>query len=75
MRVSDPAAIRANFITGMLPIRTGLTSVGLAGSTIGMPEQAPTIAARPVQVRDYAGDSVPDQESDLRQVKGEIAIK
>jgi len=75
MRVSDPAAIRANFITGMLPIRTGLTSVGLAGSPIGMPEQAPTIAARPVQVPDYAGDSVPDQESDLRQIKGEIAIK
>jgi arylsulfatase A-like enzyme len=35
---------RANFITGMLPIRTGLVSVGLAGSPIGMPEQAPTIA-------------------------------
>ena len=42
MRVSDPAAIRANFIAGMLPIRTGLTSVGLAGSPIGMPEQALT---------------------------------
>jgi arylsulfatase len=35
---------RANFITGMLPIRTGLTSVGLPGSPIGMPDQAPTIA-------------------------------
>jgi arylsulfatase A-like enzyme len=35
---------RANFITGMLPIRTGLTSVGLAGSPIGMPDAAPTIA-------------------------------
>ena len=35
---------RANFITGMLPIRTGLVSVGLAGSPIGMPEEAPTIA-------------------------------
>ena len=35
---------RANFVTGMLPIRTGLTTVGQAGSTIGMPATAPTIA-------------------------------
>lgn len=35
---------RANFITGQLPIRTGLTTVGQAGSKIGMPAQAPTIA-------------------------------
>ena len=35
---------RANFITGQLPIRTGLTTVGQAGSTIGMPAEAPTIA-------------------------------
>ena len=35
---------RANFITGELPIRTGLTTVGQAGSTIGMPDAAPTIA-------------------------------
>jgi len=35
---------RANFITGELPIRTGLTTVGQAGSTIGMPDEAPTIA-------------------------------
>jgi arylsulfatase len=35
---------RANFITGQLPIRTGLTTVGQAGATIGMPAQAPTIA-------------------------------
>src|SRR6266498_127464 len=31
---------RANFITGELPIRTGLTTVGQAGSKIGMPAQA-----------------------------------
>ncbi|WP_436642713.1 arylsulfatase [Microbaculum sp. FT89] len=35
---------RANFITGELPIRTGLTTVGQAGATIGMPDKAPTIA-------------------------------
>ncbi len=35
---------RANFITGELPIRTGLTTVGQAGATIGMPDEAPTIA-------------------------------
>ncbi len=35
---------RANFITGQLPIRTGLTTVGQAGADIGMPDAAPTIA-------------------------------
>jgi arylsulfatase len=35
---------RANFITGELPIRTGLTTVGQAGSPLGMPDEAPTIA-------------------------------
>jgi arylsulfatase A-like enzyme len=35
---------RANLITGELPIRTGLTTVGQAGAKIGMPDQAPTIA-------------------------------
>jgi arylsulfatase A-like enzyme len=35
---------RANFITGELPIRTGLTTVGQAGAKTGMPDAAPTIA-------------------------------
>lgn len=35
---------RANFITGQLPIRTGMTTVGQAGAKIGMPATAPTIA-------------------------------
>jgi arylsulfatase len=35
---------RANFITGEIPIRTGMTTVGQAGSPIGMPDEAPTIA-------------------------------
>jgi arylsulfatase len=35
---------RANFITGQLPIRTGLTTVGQAGAKVGMPDEAPTVA-------------------------------
>jgi arylsulfatase len=35
---------RANFITGQLPIRTGMTTVGQAGAKIGLPAAAPTIA-------------------------------
>jgi arylsulfatase A-like enzyme len=35
---------RANFVTGQLPIRTGLTTVGQAGAKTGMPAEAPTIA-------------------------------
>lgn len=35
---------RANFITGELPIRTGMTTVGQAGSKVGLPDQAVTIA-------------------------------
>jgi arylsulfatase A-like enzyme len=35
---------RANFVTGELPIRTGLTTVGQAGATVGIPDEAPTIA-------------------------------
>jgi arylsulfatase A-like enzyme len=35
---------RANFITGELPIRTGLTTVGQAGSPLGIPNEAVTIA-------------------------------
>ncbi|WP_262966948.1 arylsulfatase [Methylobacter psychrophilus] len=35
---------RANFITGELPIRTGMTTVGQAGSPVGLPKEAVTIA-------------------------------
>ncbi len=35
---------RANFIMGELPIRTGMTTVGQAGSPIGIPAEAVTIA-------------------------------
>jgi arylsulfatase A-like enzyme len=35
---------RANFITGELPLRTGLTTVGQAGADVGMPAEAVTLA-------------------------------
>jgi len=35
---------RANFITGQIPLRTGLTTVGQAGAEVGIPDQAVTIA-------------------------------
>jgi arylsulfatase A-like enzyme len=35
---------RANFITGELPIRTGMTTVGQAGAALGIPAQACTLA-------------------------------
>jgi arylsulfatase A-like enzyme len=44
---------RANFITGELPIRTGLTTVGQAGADVGMPAQACTIATA-LKVQGYA---------------------
>jgi len=36
---------RAAFVIGQLPIRSGLTTVGQAGATIGMPAGAATVAA------------------------------
>ena len=44
MRRRAPPPDGANFILGQLPIRTGLTTVGQAGTAIGMPAQAPTVA-------------------------------
>ena len=35
---------RANFITGQLPLRSGLTTVGQAGADVGMPDKCVTIA-------------------------------
>ncbi len=35
---------RANFITGELPLRTGLTTVGQAGADVGISDQAVTLA-------------------------------
>ena len=44
---------RANFITGELPIRTGMTTVGQAGAKIGIPAEASTIATA-LKVQGYA---------------------
>src|SRR5579884_2162886 len=35
---------RANFITGELPLRTGMTTVGQAGADVGLPAEAVTLA-------------------------------
>jgi arylsulfatase A-like enzyme len=35
---------RANFITGELPLRTGMTTVGQAGANVGIPDEACTLA-------------------------------
>ncbi|MBX9623244.1 MAG: sulfatase-like hydrolase/transferase, partial [Gemmataceae bacterium] len=44
---------RAAFITGEIPLRTGLTTVGQAGADVGMPAQACTIATA-LKARGYA---------------------
>jgi arylsulfatase len=44
---------RANFITGELPIRTGMTTVGQAGAKTGIPAEASTIA-RALKEQGYA---------------------
>ena len=43
---ADPSSIagQASLITGELPIRIGLTTVGQVGADIGMPDECPTIA-------------------------------
>jgi arylsulfatase len=43
---------RANFITGEIPLRTGLTTVGQAGADVGLPDQAATIASA-LKEQDY----------------------
>ncbi len=44
---------RANFVTGQIPIRTGLTTVGQAGAKLGMPAEAPTVATA-LKAKGYA---------------------
>jgi arylsulfatase A-like enzyme len=58
---------RANFITGELPIRTGLTTVGQAGSPIGMPAEAPTIATALASMGYATGQFGKNHLGDLNQ--------
>ncbi len=58
---------RANFITGELPIRTGLTTVGQAGAAIGIPAEAPTIATALKQMGYATGQFGKNHLGDLNQ--------
>src|SRR5437762_6111819 len=58
---------RANFITGQLPIRTGLTTVGQAGSPLGLPAEAPTIATALKSMGYATGPFGKDQLGDLNK--------
>jgi arylsulfatase A-like enzyme len=60
---------RANFITGALPIRTGLTTVGQAGSPIGMPAEAPTIATALKSMGYATGQFGKNHLGDLNQLR------
>jgi len=55
---------RANFITGQIPLRTGLTTVGQAGADVGMPDQSGDHGSTP-QV-DGLRDRAVRQESSRR---------
>ena len=58
---------RANFITGELPIRTGLTTVGQAGSPLGIPDEAITIATALKSVGYATGQFGKNHLGDLNQ--------
>ena len=58
---------RANFITGELPIRTGMTTVGQAGSPIGIPAEAITIATALKSMGYAAGQFGKNHLGDLNQ--------
>lgn len=65
---------RAAFITGQLPIRTGLTTVGLPGSPIGLDARDPTLAevVKPLGYRtgQFGKNHLGDRNSHLPTVHG-----
>ena len=65
---------RANFITGELPIRTGLTTVGQAGASVGLPDEAVTIAtalkAEGYKTGQFGKNHLGDQNKFLPTVHG-----
>ena len=64
---------RANFITGELPIRTGLTTVGQAGAKVGMPDEAPTIATALKTLGYETGQFGKNHLGDLNRVSADRA--
>ncbi len=65
---------RAAFITGQMPIRTGLTTVGLAGSPIGLDQRDPTLAvvlkARGYKTGQFGKNHLGDRNEHLPTVHG-----
>jgi len=65
---------RAMFITGQLPIRTGLTTVGLPGSPIGLDPRDPTLAEvlKPLGYRtgQFGKNHLGDRNESLPTVNG-----
>lgn len=65
---------RAAFITGQLPIRTGLTTVGMPGSPIGLDARDPTLAEvlKPLGYRtgQFGKNHIGDRNSHLPTVHG-----
>ena len=73
---SEPSCTpgRAAFITGQMPIRTGLTTVGLPGSPIGLDARDPTLAEvlKPLGYRtgQFGKNHLGDRNSHLPTVHG-----
>ncbi len=65
---------RAAFITGQLPIRTGLTTVGLPGSPVGLDGRDPTLAEllkeRGYRTGQFGKNHLGDRNSHLPTVHG-----
>lgn len=65
---------RAGFITGQMPIRTGLTTVGLPGSPVGLDARDPTLAEmlKPLGYRtgQFGKNHLGDRNSHLPTVHG-----
>lgn len=65
---------RASFLTGQLPIRTGLTTVGLPGSPIGLDQRDPTLAellkSRGYRTGQFGKNHLGDRNEHLPTVHG-----
>lgn len=65
---------RAAFITGQMPIRTGLTTVGMPGSPIGLDARDPTLAEvlkpRGYRTGQFGKNHLGDRNSNLPTVHG-----